>query len=146
MNHRDFLHVADDLVTGLTEADWRSAVSRAYYAAFHTGRLLLEQCGFAVPRAEQAHAYLWLRLANCGQVDLQNAGNDLNTLRQMRNQADYDLARSFSHAGAFAFVQVAETIIDLFEKTTTEPGIRAQITPVISTYERDVLGQVTWHP
>jgi hypothetical protein len=35
MNWRDFLPLAARLAGGTTEADWRSAVSRAYYAAFH---------------------------------------------------------------------------------------------------------------
>ena len=35
MNWRDFLSLAARLAGGATEADWRTAVSRAYYAAFH---------------------------------------------------------------------------------------------------------------
>ena len=35
MNGRDFLAVARALAAGTTEAEHRSAVSRAYYAAFH---------------------------------------------------------------------------------------------------------------
>ena len=34
MKPRDFLDLADELVIGSGEAEWRSAVSRAYYAAF----------------------------------------------------------------------------------------------------------------
>ena len=49
------------------------AVSRAYYAAIHVARLLLGQCGFGVPRGDQAHAYLWLRLSNGQHPDLANA-------------------------------------------------------------------------
>ena len=53
---RDLMDVADILITGTHEAEWRSAVSRAYYSAFHAGRLLLRACGFDVPQADQAHA------------------------------------------------------------------------------------------
>jgi uncharacterized protein (UPF0332 family) len=35
MNPHDFLEVANEWLTGIREAEWRSAVSRAYYAAFH---------------------------------------------------------------------------------------------------------------
>ena len=38
MNWRDFLPLATRLAAGTTEADWRTAVSRAHYAAFHAGR------------------------------------------------------------------------------------------------------------
>ena len=44
MKPRDFLDVADELSDG--EAHWRSAVSRAYYAAFHVARRLLIELGF----------------------------------------------------------------------------------------------------
>src|SRR5712692_3941849 len=62
----DFLTLAETWIQGTTEAEWRSAVSRAYYAAFHEARQLVRDLGFVVPRADQAHAYLWLRLSNCG--------------------------------------------------------------------------------
>lgn len=63
---KEFLTLAETWVEGATEAEWRSAVSRAYYAAFHEARVLLRGLGFRVPRGDQAHAYLWLRLSNCG--------------------------------------------------------------------------------
>lgn len=55
MKPRAFLDLADELVVASGEAEWRSAVSRAYYAAFHTGRVLLQAMGFVVPAAESAH-------------------------------------------------------------------------------------------
>ena len=55
---RDYLTLAKTWITGASEAEWRSAVSRAYYAAFHEARDLLRNLGFAVPRGDQAHAYL----------------------------------------------------------------------------------------
>jgi uncharacterized protein (UPF0332 family) len=88
MNPREFLNVAEEWVTGLSEAEWRSAVSRAYYGAFHVARSLLQACGFEVPLADRSHAYLWLRLSNCGHPDLQKAGEALNDLRGRRNEAD----------------------------------------------------------
>src|SRR5207249_3553965 len=131
MNPRDILDVADALITGLTEAEWRAAVSRAYYAAFHTARRLLQQCGFLVPHADQAHAYLWLRLANSGHADVRAAGLDLNELRKIRNWADYDLERPLSHTLAATEVQAATDILELLEATTAEPLIRTQITQAI---------------
>lgn len=74
MNGRAFLDVADELAAGVHGGHWRSAVSRAYYAAFHFARALLEACGFAVPCAESAHGYLAFRLSNCGHVDLSYIG------------------------------------------------------------------------
>ncbi len=74
MNFRDFLTVAATLAAGSTEADWRSSISRAYYAAFHVACDLLRDLHFTVPNSERAHAYLWLRLSNSGHSDVRNAG------------------------------------------------------------------------
>ncbi len=41
MNERDFLRLAAVLAGGAAEAEWRTAVGRAYYAAFHMARRLL---------------------------------------------------------------------------------------------------------
>jgi hypothetical protein len=38
MDGTGFLHLAVRLSGGATEAEWRSAVSRAYYGAFHLAR------------------------------------------------------------------------------------------------------------
>jgi uncharacterized protein (UPF0332 family) len=146
MNPRDFLEVADELAAGTREAEWRSAVSRAYYAAFHQTRNVLRQFGFSIPVANQAHAYLWLRLANSGQPDLKQAGADLNNLRSMRNRADYDLEQPFLHAVAIGQVAIAEKVIQVLETVITLPHLVTQVIETIQVYERDVLRQVTWRP
>ena len=145
MNGRDFLLVAKDLLTSSTEAAWRSSVSRVYYAAFHVARQLLEDVGFTVPRGERAHAYLWLRLSNCGQPQVQDAGRRLNTLRGQRNRADYDVTAAFSRPTADGQVRIGEAIIQVLDAAILEPT-RTQITDAMRIYERDVLHDVSWHP
>jgi uncharacterized protein (UPF0332 family) len=144
MNILEFLSLAQMLVADRSEAAWRSAVSRAYYAAFHRARELLEDLSFAVPRGERAHGYLWLRLSNCGDPQLQTAGTGLNSLRQDRNRADYDLQRPMTQANATRSVKAAEFIIQQLAKAATGPD-RTLITDAIKVYERDVLQEVTWH-
>jgi uncharacterized protein (UPF0332 family) len=144
MTPRDLLDVADELLAGSKEAWWRSAVSRAYYAAFHAARQVLQGCGFEIPRAELAHAYLWLRLANCGHPDVQSAGAELNELRRLRNWADYDLDQSFGHGITVNQVQAASAVLQLLETLPTTPAVLANIADAMRAYERDVLGQVTW--
>jgi uncharacterized protein (UPF0332 family) len=141
---RDFLKQAQTWINLATEPDWRSAVSRAYYAAFHESRRLLSDLGFAVPRGDRAHAYLWRRLSNCGDIQVQLAGSDLNTLRGDRNRADYDVQQTLAHADALLQVQAAETIIQILD-AVVEPA-RTQITDAMMVYERDVLKDVTWRP
>ena len=126
MDETGFLDVADDLSTGLREADWRSATSRAYYAAFHKARRLLLRGGFTVPRGEQAHAYLWLRFSNAQHPDIVNAGVELNQLRTVRNQADYDVDAPVDHAECIDHVQVAANIIQLLDDLSKETAILAR--------------------
>jgi uncharacterized protein (UPF0332 family) len=143
MTGRNFLVVATQLAAGGTEAEWRSAISRAYYAAFHVGRELLENLGFTVPHADRAHIYVSRRLANCGHARIQHCGSSLNALRGVRNQADYDLHRPVTaHIGAL-HVQVAQQIVQSLQDALKEP-LRSQVTIAMSTYERDVLKEQTW--
>jgi uncharacterized protein (UPF0332 family) len=117
----DFLTQARAWVQGAVEADWRSAVSRAYYAAFHVARDLLSDLGFAVPRGPQAHSYLWLRLSNCGHPATADAGGDLNDLQRWRNRADYDITLAFSQGTARTWVRTAEQVIQCFLAASAPP-------------------------
>lgn len=146
MNPHDFLELANEWITGMREAEWRSAVSRAYYAAFHVACDLLRKCGFQVPRGDHAHGYVWLRLCGSGHPLIQDAGNNLNHLRRIRNWSDYDLARFLDHGTAFSQIQVAESIVQVLEAVATNPPVQTQITDAMKIYERDVLAEVTWHP
>jgi len=145
MDFRDYFTLAVTLAAGKTEAEGRSAVSRAYYAAFHVARELLLSLGFRVPRADRAHAYLWLRPANAGVADVTLAGNRLNSLRGERNRADYDSRSSLTQVAAANEVTNAEEIIRALDAAAVEP-VRTQITDAMKVYERDVLHDVTWQP
>jgi len=145
MDFRDYLTLASTLANGVTEAEWRSASSRAYYAAFHVARRLLLDLGFRVPRADKAHGYLWLRLSNAGQADVIQAGRRLNDLRRERNRADYDDHLAITQGFATSNVRLAEEIVQALDAAAVEP-VRTQITDAMKIYERDVLHDVTWHP
>jgi uncharacterized protein (UPF0332 family) len=133
------------LAAGATEADWRTAVSRAYYAAFHVARRLLADLSFTVPRADRAHQYLVYRLSNCGEAAGEQAGRDLETLRRLRNRADYDEVPALTQPQATAAVQLAEGIIGALDAARQEPA-RTHIRDAMIVYERDVLQDVTWQP
>ncbi len=143
MNERDFLTLAVSLAAESTEAAWRTAVSRAYYAVFHVARLLLQDLGFAIPRADRAHAYLTLRLQNCGNPQVGQAGTDLEDLRRLRNRADYDLHYPLPQKVAAAQAVAAGPILRSLDAARTQPT-RTQITDAMRIYERDVLQDVTW--
>lgn len=145
MNWRDFLLLASRLATATTEADWRTAVSRAYYAAFHVARRLIADLRFTVPRADRAHQYLVFRLSNSSESAVEQAGRDLDTLRRLRNRADYDETPAVTQPQAAAAVQLAEGIVKALDAARQEPA-RTQIAAAMIVYERDVLHDVTWRP
>jgi len=145
MTGHDFLTVARTLAGSGTEAEWRTAASRAYFAAFHIVRDLFRDLGFAVPRSEAAHKYLAFRLQNCGRVELQKVGSDLDDLRDLRNRADYDLSPMFVQQRANASITVAQQIIRDLALATVEPT-RTQVRDAMIDYERNVLRQLTWSP
>ena len=145
MNWRDFLLLAARLAADANEAAWRTAVSRAYYAAFHVARRWFTDLNFNVPRADRAHQYLVFRLGNSGESAVEQARRDLDTLRRLRNRADYDEVPALTQAQAVAAVQLAEGIIQKLDSARQEPA-RARMRDVIIVYERDVLHDVTWKP
>jgi uncharacterized protein (UPF0332 family) len=145
MTGRDFLAVASALAAGPTEAECRSAISRAYYAAFHTAREFIIRLRFRVPAGEQAHAYLWLRLSNTGDPAADSIGRLLRDLRGRRNNADYDLGRPRSRANAADAMTDARDLIarmDAFVGTPAEKAIRDGM----RAYEQNLLKVDTWVP
>jgi uncharacterized protein (UPF0332 family) len=76
---------------GDAEARYRTAVSRAYYGAFHLAVDFLEnELGESVARNYLAHQFVYRGLFGCGDDDARHAARLLNDLRAMRNDADYD--------------------------------------------------------
>jgi uncharacterized protein (UPF0332 family) len=145
MNWRDFLLIASRLARETTEADWRTTVSRAYYASFHVARRLLADLRFTVPRADRAHQYLVFRLCNSGEAAVEQAGRDLDTLRRLRNRSDYDELPALTQAQGAAAVQLAGGIIQALDAARQEPA-RTRIRDAMIVYERDVLHDVTAQP
>jgi len=145
MTGKDFLAQARMLAANSTEVAWRSAVSRAYYGAFHEARDLVESLGFAVPPDANAYRYLYYRLSNAGYPQVNAAGQSLNALRRQRTWADYLLRHLPPPRIAQAAVSMAEQIIQTLDAAIAEP-IRTQITDAMKVYERDVLKTVTWRP
>jgi hypothetical protein len=90
MRGRDFLDTARRLSGGITEADHRSAISRAYYALFIECRDALLRWGFVFP-SRNSHREVQQRLAFPGNADLRPIGDVLSYLVSRRNCADYDM-------------------------------------------------------
>lgn len=108
MNPENFIAVARLLAANATEAHWRSAVSRAYYGAFHVALRLLHSLGVSFPKAASAHEKAAYCLQHADDIGLKEAGRKLASLREMRNAADYRLEDRRVASAAFTAMQVGE--------------------------------------
>ena len=96
MDPREFHRLAAQLVGGTSPAEFRTAVSRAYYAAYNVAVQILEEMGFRVSRGPAGHGEVQNRLSNCGDGEVIRVGSQLATLHSKRIQADYRLDRTDS--------------------------------------------------
>src|SRR5437016_3985124 len=71
------------------QADCRSIISRAYYAAFHVARALLASWGFGMTKTGLCHEVVQKALNNSSDSDLQSVAGFMNTLYSERRVADY---------------------------------------------------------
>jgi len=92
----DFLTLADALVRdpnspGPEEASLRSAISRAYYAAFHVARNLGRDRGeFTLTETGRDHWLVKHHFMSSSDRTRQKIGLDLDRLYDYRTSADYD--------------------------------------------------------
>lgn len=89
------------------EATGRSAVSRAYYGAFHLALAFLRELAISVPANAYAHAAVQRYLIASGQSDVQQAGMSLASLHSDRIRADYRLDDPRFEDVRFAKLKVA---------------------------------------
>ena len=108
MTGREFLVLAERLAATDGIAESRSAISRAYYGAFHTA------VGFALPRPEsfcrparKPTKKLRFCLLQSGVPTGKEAGEKIEIPARERNQADYELRQTRSERPSFAKRQVA---------------------------------------
>ncbi len=138
MKPDEFLVLAVRLSASPGEAERRSAVSRAYYAIFHTARLVVEDCGIVCPSSAEVHDKLAKCLQNSGDADLAMVGDKLNMFRAVRNGADYRLHDQRFTSGKFVALQLAsarETADALSEAGKRLPTFRASV----RVYAKDIL-------
>src|SRR5437773_4837445 len=121
---RRFLDVAVDLVRGTTEAHWRSAAGRAYYALLVEARDLIAQWGLSPPPRDKTHHALRHRFFAANDADLAQVSRDLEALGRTRNSADYDTALP----GVFAndsrandVIRIASAAITLLDAVNANP-------------------------
>ena len=124
MTGKEFIVLAKKLAEEAGAAECRSAVSRAYYGAFHAALALLARTGILFPPGPEAHQKARFCLLQSGESPGIEAGEKLESLRRDRNRADYDLRQPRSESPPFARrqVHVALEILDCVEMCGTEPA------------------------
>jgi uncharacterized protein (UPF0332 family) len=139
MEGKEFLDSAQKMLQFHSEAAIRSAVSRIYYAVFNTGKTLLHELGFVLPKDAAAHEELYRRLYNSGLSEIQETANWLFDMRRKRVNADYDmLSRDFqSHKSCALDIARAKLTIAQLESHSKTP-LRNQLKDGIQEYERKI--------
>ena len=80
------------------QAKLRSAISRAYYAAFHQAKQVLEAKDRLTIPLQNVHKFVINQFQNYPDPIRQKIGNRLQVLRGYRNQADYESSTPVTEA------------------------------------------------
>jgi hypothetical protein len=106
-----YLVLAEELATRTeSEAALRSAISRAYYAAFGLATARLQREGVALPRLA-AHEAVWTGYRSHPRREWQNIGLRGDLLRGYRIQADYELTFRDLRSVAETSVTIARSVL-----------------------------------
>lgn len=107
-----YLSLAKDLVEVRgDEAAYRSAISRAYYAAFCVTRDLRLSHGDVDAETAKNHKAFWRSWRESGDRVRMGLGDKGNSLRMTRNNADYETRRQYIRNDALLAIADAQDII-----------------------------------
>ena len=141
MDPREFHRLASQLVGGTTPAEFRTAISRAYYAVYNVAVQILEEMGFRINRGPAGHGEVQNRLGNSGETEVMKIGSQLTDLHSRRIHADYRLDRTDveNEKTVRTLVEQAGRMIRTLDGCRSSPR-RAQIIAAIRDWERKVSG------
>lgn len=144
MDPVDFISLAGRLAaaTNAEEAVYRTAVSRAYYGAFHVAASFLAELGFSAPRMANVHVFVQHYLNGSGHPSACTAASLLSDLHAARNRADYQLShfRSGSQAVAKLSVETAHEVRNAVRECSQSPT-KEQVQSGISAYVQQITRQ-----
>lgn len=98
------------------EASWRSATSRAYYAAYHRARSRLPEGILGRMRDGQSHAEVWDFFRNASEKIPRSIGINGDRLKQMRVNADYRSREQHRQVDAKTAIELACRIVKQLEE------------------------------
>lgn len=137
MNPREFNELAKKLANSRSPAEIRSAISRAYYAAFNVG---LEILGGMDPKWKSLdHDKLPDYLQLSGDAEFQEIASRMDEFRTIRNSADYhmDNLKPEDRNTANLWCLHAEHIMKTLEDRGKGPN-RKRIVDALRDYERRI--------
>lgn len=147
MTGDDLIFLASNLVVnsalGNAESRYRSAISRAYYGAFHLSMAFLKELNerdelsginLRVPENHEAHERVYRILFASNVPELIEVARHLNDLRSDRNKADYKLgARGFdSMPNARDKVEMAATVQRLISSCRIEAKVKEIVSSILN--------------
>src|SRR6266576_2034348 len=119
MRARAFLDVARQALSGGSDAFWRAAAGRAYYAVMLEARDTLARWGLLPPPRSNFHYFVQSRFNVGPDPAVVQIGATLNRLAGLRTDADYDLSalpKFRTNVAATDAVQKAEAAILLLDQ------------------------------
>ncbi len=136
MSPREFHHLALQLVNESSPAHLRTAVSRAYYAAFHVGVEILSSMGFRISTGTAGHGEVRHLLNNTGDPEISKVGSQISDLHSKRLDADYRLYKKSTEnkKTANALVKQAGRMIAILD-TRCSGSERSRIITAIKEYK-----------
>ena len=141
MDPKEFHRLASRLVGGTSPAEFRTAISRAYYAAYNVAVETLEDMNFRISKGPSGHGEVQNRLSNSGDTEVMKVGSQLTDLHSRRIQADYRLGRTDVEniKTARALVEQARRMIQTLDGCRSDPR-RGQVITAIQDWEQKVSG------
>jgi uncharacterized protein (UPF0332 family) len=132
----EFLQLANRLSLGQKSgpADFRTAISRAYYAVYHLARKFLnEEMGFHCARRDQEHQWIQRHFLNCSAGSAASEiGRHLQNMHEDRKCADYELndmdieAKSAATA-ALERAREVEALLQACASAANVPTVKAEM-------------------
>jgi uncharacterized protein (UPF0332 family) len=145
MEPRDFLTLAEKLVVvkNAGAMHFRTATSRAYYAAFHQVSKVLGELGFPPAESAEGHIQAVRLLQRSGDTKLETAGGLLGDLATLRRKADYELNTPDVEkmSSAQAAVEIATSIFDDLDSFVADQSRRTAVTACLKTLYKSTTGK-----
>src|SRR5688572_29044903 len=140
MEPTDFIATAVRLSASNRESDLRTAVSRAYYGAYHLALDFVSLAGVSLPTSADSHEKLVWCLESGGHEFAAKVAIRLGLLRRDRNIADYDLRDSRFRTGSNVRIQLdrARELMAELDACSAEP-VRTQVCVSIREYAKTIL-------